>query len=158
MGDADLDVVLLHRKDKFSVEVAEVPFKVPYLSTLAEKAEGLGRHVKQSGGHGQYGICNLRVEPLPRGEGFVFDRQDLRWVDPALVHPVCRKGRERRDGAGRGTGFRMIDVKVELYDGKYHSVDSTDFAFQLAGITRHEGCGQEGRPRGARTDLAASRS
>jgi elongation factor G len=133
MGDAHLDVVLHHLKDKFSVEVEEVPFLVPYRSTLRGKADALGRHVKQSGGHGQYGICNLRVEPLPRGEGFLFDDKIFGGSIPNQFIPSVEKGVRAAMEQGVGTGFRMIDVKVELYDGKYHTVDSSDMAFQLAG-------------------------
>jgi elongation factor G len=133
MGDAHLDVVLEKLKRKFSVEVGDVPFKVPYRSTLRQKAEALGRHVKQSGGHGQYGICNLRVEPLPRGEGFVFDDKIFGGSVPNQFIPSVEKGVRAAMEQGVGTGFPMIDLKVELYDGKYHSVDSSDMAFQLAG-------------------------
>ena len=133
MGDAHLDVVLHHLKDKYSVEVEEVPFKVPYRTTVRSKAEGLGRHVKQSGGHGQYGIANLRVEPLPRGEGFSFEDKIFGGAIPNQWIPSVEKGVAAAMNDGLGTGFPMIDVKVELYDGKYHSVDSSDFAFQMAG-------------------------
>ena len=133
MGDAHLDVVLHRLKTKFSVEVEEVPFKVPYRSTLRSKAEALGRHVKQSGGHGQYGICNIRVEPLERGEGFVFADKIFGGSIPNQWIPSVEKGVRAAMDQGLGTGFKMIDVKVELYDGKFHSVDSSDFAFQMAG-------------------------
>ena len=133
MGDAHLDVVLERLKRKFGVEVEEEAFKVPYRSTFRAKAEVLGRHVKQSGGHGQYGICNLRVEPLPRGEGFVFDNKIFGGSVPSQWIPSVEKGVRAAMETGGGTGFPMIDVKVELYDGKFHSVDSSDMAFQLAG-------------------------
>ena len=133
MGDAHLDVVLERLKRKFSVEVAEVPFKVPYRSTLRGKADVLGRHVKQSGGHGQYGICNIRVEPLERGSGFVFEDKIFGGAIPNQWIPSVEKGVRSAMDSGVGTGFSMIDLKVELYDGKFHPVDSSDMAFQLAG-------------------------
>jgi elongation factor G len=133
MGDAHLDVVLERLKRKFSVEVGDVPFKVPYRSTLRSKADALGRHVKQSGGHGQYGVCNIRVEPLPRGEGFVFEDKIFGGSIPNQWIPSVEKGVKAAMEQGVGTGFPMIDLKVELYDGKFHSVDSSDMAFQLAG-------------------------
>ena len=133
MGDAHLDVILHRLKDKFSVEVTEVPLKVPYRTTLRSKAEGLGRHVKQSGGHGQYGICNIRVEPLSRGEGFVYEDKIFGGSIPNQFIPSVEKGVKSAMAEGAGTGFPMIDLKVELYDGKYHTVDSNDFAFQMAG-------------------------
>jgi elongation factor G len=133
MGDAHLDVVLERLKRKFSVEVAEVPFKVPYRSTLRSKADVLGRHVKQSGGHGQYGICNIRVEPLEHGTGFVFEDKIFGGAIPNQWIPSVEKGVRSAMESGVGTGFPMIDLKVELYDGKFHPVDSSDMAFQLAG-------------------------
>ncbi|MFP5351624.1 MAG: elongation factor G [Actinomycetota bacterium] len=133
MGDAHLDVVVEKLKRKFSVEVAEVPFKVPYRSTLKGKADVVGRHVKQSGGHGQYGICNIRVEPLERGSGFVFEDKIFGGAIPNQWIPSVEKGVRSAMDSGVGTGFTMIDLKVELYDGKFHSVDSSDMAFQLAG-------------------------
>lgn len=133
MGDAHLDVALRRLKDKFHIEVEEVPFRVPYRTTIRSKADGLGRHVKQSGGHGQYGICNLRVEPLPRGTGFDFVDKIFGGAIPNQFIPSVEKGVRAAMDDGAGTGYQMIDVKVELYDGKYHSVDSSDFAFQMAG-------------------------
>ena len=133
MGDAHLDVVLERLKRKFSVEVGEVPFKVPYRSTLRSKAEGLGRHVKQSGGHGQYGIANIRVEPLERGAGFEFKDSIFGGSIPNQWIPSVEKGVRAAMENGVGTGYPMIDIQVELYDGKFHSVDSSDMAFQMAG-------------------------
>ena len=133
MGDAHLDVVIHRLKDKHHVEVEEVPYKVAYRTTMRGPAEALGRHVKQSGGHGQYGICNIRVEPLARGEGFVFDDKIFGGSIPNQLIPSVEKGVRAAMEQGGGTGFPMIDLKVELYDGKYHSVDSSDFAFQMAG-------------------------
>jgi elongation factor G len=133
MGDAHLDVVLEKLKRKFSVEVGEIEFKVPYKTTVRSNSEGLGRHVKQSGGHGQYGICNIRVEPLGRGEGFVFDDKIFGGSIPNQFIPSVEKGVRAAMENGVGTGYQMIDIKVELYDGKYHTVDSSDMAFQLAG-------------------------
>jgi elongation factor G len=133
MGDAHLDVIRHRLKAKFGVEVEDQPFRVPYRTTLRSKAEALGRHVKQSGGHGQYGICNIRVEPLERGAGFSFENKIFGGSIPHQFIPSVEKGVRAAMEDGVGTGFRMIDVKVELYDGKYHTVDSSDMAFQLAG-------------------------
>lgn len=133
MGDAHLDVALHHLKAKSGVEVDEVPVKVPYRSTIRTRTEALGRHVKQSGGHGQYGICNIRVEPLPRGEGFQFVDSIFGGSIPNQFIPSVEKGVRAAMETGVGTGFPMIDLKVELYEGKYHTVDSSDMAFQLAG-------------------------
>lgn len=133
MGDAHLDVVLERLKRKFSVEVGETDFKVPYRSTFRGPADALGRHVKQSGGHGQFGVCNIKVEPLPRGEGFQFVNSIFGGSIPSQWIPSVEKGVVAAMENGVGTGFPMIDVKVDLYEGKFHSVDSSDMAFQLAG-------------------------
>jgi len=133
MGDAHLDVVLEKLKRKFSVEVTDVPFKVPYRSTVRAEVEALGRHVKQSGGHGQYAICNVRVSPLPRGEGFQYVDKIFGGSIPNQFIPSVEKGVRAAMTDGVGTGFTMIDVQVELYDGKFHTVDSSDMAFQIAG-------------------------
>lgn len=133
MGDAHLDVALERLKRKSGVEVDEIPFKVPYRTTVRQKAEGLGRHVKQSGGHGQYGIASVRAEPLDRGEGFVFEDKIFGGAIPHQFIPSVEKGVRAAMDEGVGTGYPMIDVKVQLYDGKYHTVDSSDFAFQMAG-------------------------
>ena len=133
MGDAHLDVALERLKRKFHVEVGDEPYKVAYRSTLRGKADALGRHVKQSGGHGQYGICNVRAEPLPRGDGFVFENKIFGGSIPSQFVSSVEKGVCAAMENGGGTGFPMIDVKVQLYDGKYHTVDSSDMAFQLAG-------------------------
>ena len=133
MGDAHLDVVLERLKRKFSVEVGETDFKVPYRSTVRGKADVQGKHVKQSGGHGQYGVCNIRVEPVSRGEGFQFVDSIFGGAIPSQWIPSVEKGVRAAMDGGVGTGFPMIDVKVDLYDGKFHSVDSSDMAFQLAG-------------------------
>ena len=133
MGDAHLDVVLDKLKRKFSVEVSDVPFKVPYRSTVRTEVEALGRHVKQSGGHGQYAICNVRVSPLPRGEGFQYVDKIFGGSIPNQFIPSVEKGVRAAMEDGVGTGFTMIDVQVELYDGKFHTVDSSDMAFQIAG-------------------------
>jgi elongation factor G len=133
MGDAHLDVVLEKLKRKFGVAIETVDFKVPYRSTVKAKADVIGRHVKQSGGHGQYGICYVRVEPLERGAGFVFEDKIFGGSVPHQFIPSVEKGVRAAMEQGAGTGFPMIDLKVELYDGKFHSVDSSDMAFQLAG-------------------------
>jgi len=133
MGDAHLDVILHRLSNKYSVEVEEIPFRVPYRTTLRTKAEALGRHVKQSGGHGQYGIASIRTEPLPPGGGILFEDKIFGGSIPNQWIPSVEKGVRATMAEGIGTGFPMIDVRVELYDGKFHSVDSSDFAFQMAG-------------------------
>ena len=101
LGDSHLDVATQRLQRKFGVNVTlDVP-KVAYRETITAKAAAEGRHVRQTGGHGQYGVVNLEVEPLPRGEGFEFVDKVVGGVVPAPVHPGGRKGRPRDAGAGR---------------------------------------------------------
>ena len=132
MGEAHLDVMTERMRRKFGVEVVSHPARVPYKETLRSKGQGLGRHVKQSGGHGQYGIAHIEVEPLERGAGFEFVNKIVGGVIPSQFIPSVEKGvvKAMREGT---TGHQMVDVRVTLHDGKYHSVDSSDMAFQIAG-------------------------
>jgi len=133
MGEAHIDVMMERMHRKFGVEVTTEPARVAFKETIRGKAEGLGRHVKQSGGHGQYGVCNIRIEPLPRGEGFVFEDEIFGGSVPHQFIGSVEKGVVKAMREGVLAGFPVVDVKVTLYDGKYHSVDSSDMAFQIAG-------------------------
>jgi elongation factor G len=133
MGEAHIDVMMERMHRKFGVEVTTEPAKVAFKETIRGKAEGLGRHVKQSGGHGQYGVCNIRIEPLPRGEGFVFEDEIFGGSVPHQFIGSVEKGIVKAMQEGVLAGFPVVDVKVTLHDGKYHSVDSSDMAFQIAG-------------------------
>ena len=132
-GEAHLDVTLdrLHRK--FGVEVAEIPLRIPYRETIAGKAQAMGRHVKQTGGHGQYAIAHVEVEPGPRGSGFEFVDKIVGGAVPNQFIPSVQKGVEKTLGEGVLAGYPVVDVRVTLFDGKFHPVDSSDLAFQLAG-------------------------
>ena len=133
MGEAHLGVQIERLARKFGVEVDHAPAKIAYRETFRGKAKGHGRHVKQSGGHGQYAICDIEVEPLPRGEGFVFDDKIFGGAVPHQFIPSVEKGVVRTMAEGVMSGNPMVDVKVTLVDGKFHSVDSSDMAFQIAG-------------------------
>ena len=132
MGEAHLDVMTDRMKRKFGVEVVTHPVRVPYKETLRSKAPGLGRHVKQSGGHGQYGIAHIEVEPLDRGAGFEFVNKIVGGAIPSQFIPSVEKGVVKAMAEGV-TGHQMVDLRVTLHDGKYHTVDSSDMAFQIAG-------------------------
>ncbi|MBW3588384.1 MAG: elongation factor G [Actinobacteria bacterium] len=132
-GEAHLDVTIERLSRKFGVGVNEVPLRIPYRETIKKPGKGLGRHVKQSGGHGQYGICNLEVEPLPHGAGFEFEDKIFGGAIPNQWIPSVAKGVEKAMSEGVVAGYPMVDVKVRLVDGKFHAVDSSDMAFQLAG-------------------------
>jgi elongation factor G len=133
MGEAHLDVVLDRMKRKFGVEVSHRPSKIAYKETLKGSARAQGRHVKQSGGHGQYAVCWIEVEPLPHGGGFEYVDKIVGGAIPHQFIPSVEKGVVKAMSDGVGAGYPMVDVKVTLYDGKFHTVDSSDIAFQIAG-------------------------
>ena len=133
MGEAHLDVMMERMKRKFGVEVTAQPAKIAYRETLKKPAKALGRHVKQSGGHGQYAICNIEVEPLPRGEGFEFVDKIFGGSIPNQFIPSVEKGVVKTMQHGVMSGNPMVDIRCRLVDGKFHSVDSSDMAFQIAG-------------------------
>jgi elongation factor G len=133
MGEAHVDVMVERMKRKFGVEVLTRPAKVPYKETFKSKVQAQGRHVKQTGGHGQYAICWLEVEPQPRGAGFEFVDKIVGGVIPNQFIPSVEKGVIKSMAEGIVTPFQMVDVRVKLYDGKFHPVDSSDIAFQIAG-------------------------
>ena len=135
MGENHIEVTLERLKRKFGVEVNQVPLRLPYKETFKSPVKALGRHVKQTGGHGQYGIAHIEVQPLPRGEGFQFEDKIFGGAIPNQFIPSVEKGVRRAMEDGLLAGYPVVDVKVVLYDGKYHSVDSSDMAFQLAGQT-----------------------
>ncbi|HMC08202.1 MAG TPA: elongation factor G, partial [Actinomycetota bacterium] len=132
-GEAHLEVTLERLHRKFGVDVAEIPLRIAYRETVARKAQGLGRHVKQTGGHGQYAIAHLEVEPSQRGSGFEFVDKIVGGVVPNQFIPSVQKGVEKTLAEGVLAGYPVVDVRVTLYDGKFHPVDSSDIAFQLAG-------------------------
>src|SRR5947209_7063683 len=134
-AETHLEVTLERLHRKFGVDVAEIPLRIAYRETVARKAQGLGRHVKQTGGHGQYAIAHLEVEPSQRGSGFEFVDKIVGGVVPNQFIPSVQKGVERQLTDGAIAGYPVVDVRVTLYDGKYHPVDSSDIAFQLAGAS-----------------------
>ncbi|MGE5225562.1 MAG: elongation factor G [Planctomycetaceae bacterium] len=133
MGEAHLDVQISRLKSKFGVEVETAPAKIAYRETIRAKATAQGRHVKQTGGHGQYAVCTIELEPLPRGEGFVYEDKIFGGAIPQQFIPSIEKGIVKTMSEGVISGNPMVDVKVTLVDGKFHPVDSSDMAFQIAG-------------------------
>jgi elongation factor G len=133
LGDVHLDVTLEKLKRKYGVEATtEVP-RVAYRETVSGHSRAEGRHVKQSGGHGQYGICVIEVSPTKRGDGFVWEDKIFGGAIPQNFRVSVQKGIVDNMAKGVVAGYPMVDVKVTLVDGKFHQVDSNDMAFQIAG-------------------------
>jgi elongation factor G len=133
MGEAHSDVLLDRLSSRYGVAVETVELRVPLRETVAGKARGLGRNVKQTGGHGEFGICHIEVEPLPSGSGLEFVDKIVGGVVPRQFIPSVEKGVRAQTELGVLAGYPMVDIRVTLFDGKAHSVDSSDMAFQKAG-------------------------
>ena len=132
-GQQHIEVVVSKLKKRYNTQVNLKAPKVPYRETIRGKADVQGRHKKQTGGHGQYGDCKIKMEPLPRGGEFEFVNDIFGGAIPKNFIPAVEKG--IKDAAGRGylAGFPVVDFRVVLYDGSYHDVDSNDLSFQMAG-------------------------
>ncbi len=133
MGEAHADVLLDRLANRYGVSVNTVGLRVPLRETVATSARGLGRNVKQTGGHGEYGICQIEVAPLPGADGFEFVDKIVGGVVPRQFIPSVEKGVRAQLEQGVLAGYPMTGVRVTLFDGKAHSVDSSDMAFQKAG-------------------------
>lgn len=133
LGEAHVDVLLDRLKTKYGVEVQTVDLRVPLRETFTGSAVGHGRHVKQSGGHGQFAVCDIKVEPLPAGSGFEFVDKIFGGSVPNQYIPSIEKGVRAQMERGAAAGYPVVDIRVTLTEGKAHSVDSSDMAFQMAG-------------------------
>jgi elongation factor G len=146
MGQVHLEVTLERLKRKFGVEVVMKTPKVPYRETIKVSARAQGKYKKQSGGRGQYGDCYLEVEPLQRGGGYEFTDKIVGGVIPQQYRPAVEKGVVETMKEGIIAGYPLVDVKVTLYDGSYHSVDSSEMAFKIAGSMALRKAVQDAKP------------
>jgi len=146
LGDTHLDIVTDRLKRKFGVEVeGELP-KVPYRETITTTAEAQGRHKKQTGGRGQFGDAWIRTEPLPREAGYEFVDKVVGGAIPKQYIPSVDKGVQEAMSRGIIAGYPVVDLRVTVYDGSFHTVDSSDIAFQLAGIAAFQTAVQKANP------------
>ena len=132
-GQQHIEVTVSKLKNRFHTEVNLKAPKVPYRETIRGRADVEGRHKKQSGGHGQFGVCNIKMEPLPRGGQFEFVNDIFGGAIPKNFIPAVEKGIVEAAARGYLAGFPVVDFKVVLYDGKYHDVDSNELSFKTAG-------------------------
>jgi elongation factor G len=145
-GQQHIEVVVAKLRKRYHVEMTLHPPKVPYRETIRAKADAEGKHKKQTGGHGQFGLCRIKMEPLPRGRGVEFVDDVFGGAIPKNWIPSVEKG--VRDAAERGylAGFPVVDFRASLYDGKYHDVDSSDMAFKIAGSLAFKEAMKQARP------------
>ena len=132
-GQPHIEAIVSRLKKRYHAEVTLKSPKVPYLETIRAKAEAQGRHKKQSGGHGQFGDCKIRMEPLPRGGGFEFANEVFGGAIPRNFIPAIEKGIVESAVRGFLAGYPVVDFKATVYDGSYHDVDSNEMSFKKAG-------------------------
>jgi len=133
LSQVHVEVIVDRLRLRFGAEVNLKPPRVPYQETIKGKAKAQGRYKKQTGGRGQFGDCHIEIEPLPQGEGFEFVNKIKGGVIPTSFIPAVEKGIREAMAEGVVAGYPLKDVRVRLYDGSYHSVDSSEMAFKIAG-------------------------
>jgi len=145
-GQPHIEALVSKLKRRYHTNVILHEPKVPYRETVRAKAEAQGRHKKQTGGHGQFGDCKLRIEPQLRGTGVVFANEIFGGAIPRQYIPAVEKG--VRESAARGylAGYPVVDIKVTVFDGSYHDVDSSEMAFKIAARTGFRKCMEQAKP------------
>jgi elongation factor G len=146
MGERHFETILGRLERKFGVHAELVRPRVAYRETLRAKAEGQGKHKKQSGGRGQYGDCWVRLSPQPRGQGYAFVDSIVGGVIPNKFIPAVDRGVQEAAVRGVVAGYPMVDFKAECYDGSYHDVDSNEMSFKMAGIMAFRNVAPKCRP------------
>ncbi len=145
-GQQHIEIIVSKLRRRYHTEVTLKAPKIPYRETIRARAEGHGRHKKQSGGHGQFGDCKIRIEPLGRGAGFEFANEIFGGAIPRNYVPAIEKG--IREAAERGflAGYPMVDFRATVYDGAFHEVDSNEISFRIAGRLAFRDCMERARP------------
>ncbi len=145
-GQQHVEVAVSKLKRRFNVEVTLKAPKVPYRETIRASAEAQGKYKRQTGGHGQYGDCRIKLEPLPRGAGFEFVNDIFGGAIPRNYIPAVEKGIIEAAAKGYLAGYPVVDFRVTLNDGSYHEVDSSDLAFKIAGSFAFKKCMEQAKP------------
>ncbi len=145
-GQMHVELAVARLRKRYGVEVLLHPPRVPYRETIKGKADVQGKHKKQSGGHGQYGDCKIKMEPLPRGGDFEFVNETFGGSIPRNFIPAIEKGIQESRQKGVLAGFPTVDFRVILYDGSYHDVDSSEMAFKIAGSLAFKKAIREAKP------------
>ena len=145
-GQPHIEAIVSRLKKRYHAEVTLKAPKVPYRETIRGKADAQGRHKKQTGGHGQFGDCKIKLEPLPRGAGFEFVNDIFGGAIPRNFIPAVEKGIVESAARGFLAGYPVVDFKVILYDGSYHDVDSNELSFKMAGRIAFRKCMEQAKP------------
>ena len=145
-GQPHIEAIVSKLRRRYHTEVTLKAPKVPYRETIRGRAEGHGRHKKQTGGHGQFGDCKIRIEPLQRGAGFEFVNDIFGGAIPRNFIPAVEKGIQESAARGYLAGYPVVDFRVTLYDGAYHDVDSNELSFKMAGRLAFRKCMEQAKP------------
>jgi elongation factor G len=145
-GQQHIEAIVSKLKRRYHTEVTLKAPKVPYRETIRGRAEAQGRHKKQTGGHGQFGDCKIRMEPLPRGSGVVFANDIFGGAIPRQFVPAVEKGIQESAARGFLAGYPVVDIKVTVFDGSYHDVDSSELSFKMAAHVAFRKCMEQAKP------------
>ena len=146
LGESAIEVAVHHLKDKFGVQVDTRTPRVPYRESIRAKAQAQGRYKRQTGGHGQFGDVWLEIEPLPLGSGVVYATRVVGGSGPKNFFPAVEKGVREQAEKGVIAGYPLSDFKATLYDGSYHTVDSSEMSFKIAGSLALQNCVKDAQP------------
>ena len=145
-GQLHIETVVSRLRRRFHTEVTLKSPKIPYRETIRTSATGHGRHKKQTGGHGQFGDCKIRIEPLPRGGGFEFVDDIFGGAIPRQFVPAVEKGVQESAARGYLAGYPVVDFRAIVFDGSYHDVDSNEMSFKMAGRLAFRACMEQAKP------------